>query len=98
MMNETISAIYEKGILRPLTPLLLPEHTRVQIQIIAQSPDVQEERQRVRQILLSAGVIRSRPPVEPIRPVSEAQLAAAAAALGTAGPISELIIAEREGR
>jgi predicted DNA-binding antitoxin AbrB/MazE fold protein len=97
-MNETISAIYEKGILRPLTPLLLPERTRVQIQIVAQSPDVQEERERVRQILLDAGVIRSHPSVEPIRPVSETQLAAAADALGAAGPISELIIAEREGR
>jgi predicted DNA-binding antitoxin AbrB/MazE fold protein len=97
-MNETISAIYEKGILRPLTPLLLPERTRVQIQIVAQSPDDQEERQRVRQILLDAGVIRSHPSVEPTRPVSETQLAAAADALGAAGPISELIIAEREGR
>jgi len=97
-MKETIAAIYEQGVLRPLTPLALPEHTRVQIQIVALVPAVQEERHRVRQALLDAGVIRPRPTIEPVQPVSEAQLAAAADALAAAGPLSELIIAEREGR
>ena len=52
----------------------------------------------MRQALLDAGVIRPRPPADPIQPVSEAQLAAAADALAAAGPLSELVIAEREGR
>lgn len=97
-MKETIVAIYEQGVLRPLTPLILPEHTHVQIQIVAPAPAVQEERHWVRQALLDAGVIRFRPPAEPVQPVSEAQLAAAADALAAAGPLSELVIAEREGR
>jgi len=97
-MTETIVAIYEQGVLRPLAPLLLPERTHVQIQIIAQTPSAQEERQQVRQALLDAGVIRPRPLDEPIQAVSEALLAEAANALAAAGPLSELIIAEREGR
>jgi predicted DNA-binding antitoxin AbrB/MazE fold protein len=97
-MSETIAAVYERGILRPLTPLVLPEHTSVQIQIVAPVPAEQDERRQVRRALLDAGVIRPRPPADPIQPVSEAQLAAAADALSAAGPLSELIIAEREGR
>lgn len=97
-MSETIAAVYERGVLRPLTPLVLPERTRVQIQIIAPVPTAQEERRQVRQALLDAGVIRPRPPADPIQPVSEARLAAAADALAVAGPLSELVIAEREGR
>ncbi len=97
-MSETIAAIYEQGMLRPLTPLLLPERTRVQIQIVAQSPAVQDERQRVRQVLLDAGIIQPRPVTEFVQPVSEARLAEAADALAAAGSLSELVIAEREGR
>jgi hypothetical protein len=37
-------------------------------------------------------------PVEELPMISEAQLAAAARDLAVAGPLSELIIAEREGR
>jgi len=37
-MSETIAAVYERGVLRPLTPLVLPERTHVQIQIIAPVP------------------------------------------------------------
>ncbi len=32
-MNNPITAIYENGILRPLTPLNLPEHIQVHISI-----------------------------------------------------------------
>ena len=97
-MSETIIATYEQDVLRPLTPLSLPEHTRVQIQIVAQIPAVEEERHLVRQALLDAGLIKLHPPVEPVQPVSETQLAAAADALAAAGSLSELIIAERDGR
>ena len=33
MTNITAIAIYENGVLRLLTPLTLPEHTRVQVHI-----------------------------------------------------------------
>lgn len=97
-MSDTISAIYERGVLRPLSPLLLPERTHVQLQIVTlDSPD-DGERQRVRQALLEAGVIRATVSSEPVAPVAEAQLTAAARALAVAGPLSEDIIAERDER
>ncbi len=96
-MSEIVTAIYEQGVLRPLTPLSLPENARVQIQIIEQLSNT-EERQRVRQALLEAGVIRPQALVEPVEPVTEAELIAAAKALAVAGPLSELILAERDER
>ncbi len=97
-MRETITAIYEGGILRPLVPLRLPEHAQVEIRIIAQRRGARGERQRVRKALLAARVIRPRPPIELAPRVADEQLVAAANALGKAGPLSELILAEREDR
>jgi predicted DNA-binding antitoxin AbrB/MazE fold protein len=97
-MNTTFTAIYEKGLLRPLRPLALPEHARVQIRIIKSPTDAKKsntDRLRVYEALMDAGLIRQQPAVEFISPVAEAELSAAAAELAKAGPISELIIAER---
>ena len=74
-MSETITAIYEGGILRPLAPLRLPEHTRVQLRIITRQRDEKGEQQRVHAALLAAGVIAPRPPVEQPALVSDEQLA-----------------------
>ncbi len=97
-MKETVAAVYEQGMLRLLTPLSLPERTRVQIKIVAELPSTDEERQRVRQALLEAGVIRPHSQIESVQPVDEAELAAVAKRLASAGSLSQLIIAEREGR
>jgi predicted DNA-binding antitoxin AbrB/MazE fold protein len=96
-MTETITVIYEKGVLRPLEPLSLPERSRVEIQIVSRPPAVQEKA-RVHQALLEAGVIRPRTLAEPIEPISETLLAEAASALAQAGSLSELIIEQRDGR
>jgi predicted DNA-binding antitoxin AbrB/MazE fold protein len=97
-MDKTITAVYENGVLRPLIPLLLPEHTQVELRIIKPTTVAEDERQQVRQALMAAGVIRPRPMLETTQRVSETDLAEAAQALSQAGPLSELIIAEREGR
>lgn len=97
-MMKTVAAVYEQGVLRLLTPLPIPEQTRVQVQIVGQLPGADEERQRVRHALVEAGVIRPRLPAEPDQPVSAAELVAAVEALAIAGPLSDLIIAERKGR
>lgn len=96
-MSETIVTIYENGVLRPLTPLSLPESTRVVLQIVTSDSAVEEERRHVRQALLDAGVIRPRPTTEQVEPVSEEELEQAAIALAKAGPLSEQILADREG-
>lgn len=96
-MSEAITVIYEGGVLRPLQPLPLPEHTRLEVQVIRRERAV-DPRQRVYDVLEAAGVITAPPPDEAPPAISEEQLAAVARALGAAGPLSELIIAEREGR
>ena len=96
-MSETITVIYEQGILRPLKPLTLPESARIEIQIVSRLP-VSREKDQVRQVLLDAGIIQSRTPTKPLQPISEELLAQAASALAEAGPLSELVIAERDGR
>ena len=42
-MSTTVAAIYERGALRLLNPVALPESSRVQVQILTQSADDQAE-------------------------------------------------------
>lgn len=98
MINDTIEAIYAKGVLRPLEPLPLAEHTCVHIRIVAGAPSPEFERQKVRMALLAAGVIHSHEETEQVPAVSEEEMLHAANALGAAGPLSDVIIAAREER
>jgi len=97
-MSEMITAIYEKGLLRPIRRLTLPERTRVDLRIVARYDGGADERQQVRQALLDAGVIQPHASVDAPAPVPDAELETAAQALGAAGPLSTVILAAREGR
>ena len=59
-MITLVTAIYENGVLRPLTPLELPEHTQVQLSVLPlpTPDDAQEHRRRVHEALVAAGLIR----------------------------------------
>jgi predicted DNA-binding antitoxin AbrB/MazE fold protein len=94
-MGEMITAIYEKGILRPTRRLTLPERTRVGLRIVVQYENETDERQKVRQALLDTGVIQPHPSANIPSPVTEADLLAAAQTLGAAGPLSTVILADR---
>ena len=97
-MHTTFTAIYEQGILRPLLPLALPEHARVEVYIVPRPARVgkaHQDRQRVYEALMDAGLVKLPPASGPTPHFSEAELAEAAAELALAGPISDLIIAER---
>jgi len=52
-MGTTATAIYENGILRLLTPLALPEHARVQVQVEAVTDESAEPDGQVLQRLLA---------------------------------------------
>jgi predicted DNA-binding antitoxin AbrB/MazE fold protein len=97
-MNESIAVIYEGGVLRPLQPLALPEHTRLEVQLVRRRRPTSDQRKLAYDALQAAGIISAQGPAEDLPTISEAQLAAAARDLSVAGPLSELIIAEREGR
>lgn len=96
-----ITAIYENGILRPLTPLSLPEHARVQIQVQAESSQdkAAEHRRRVHEVLVAAGLSLPTPPAMPnAQLLSDERREELARILGDSGSLSDLIIKEREGR
>lgn len=103
-MPQTITVIYENGVLRPLKPLQLPERTEMQIAIElpdTASTQAAEQRRRLRDVLIAAGVMVAKPPVPPTaQPLSAEERAALADRLAVPGakPLSEVIIEEREGR
>ena len=100
-MTTTVTAVYEHGVLRPLTPLDLPEHSRVEIDVrtIHSTPDAHARREQVRAALDAAGILA---PVAPsaAAPLSEAERAALAEHLAVPGatPLSQIIIEDREER
>ena len=96
-MSETITAIYEHGVLRPLRPLPLPENARVHIQILDESTGT-EERMRVYQVLTDAGVIGAAESPASVLSVSESELDRIGRSLAQGGPLSDSIIAERDSR
>jgi predicted DNA-binding antitoxin AbrB/MazE fold protein len=100
-MAHRITAIYEDGILRPLSPLELPEHSQVEIDIHkVDSADRLAHRDQINQALIKAGLslpsinitTRSATRLSPERREELAQL------FSIGGPISELISEDREGR
>ena len=99
-MNSTIIAIYENGVLRPLTPLALPEHARVQVHVeqVLAPTDVAQNRRRVHEALVAAGLSLPTPDIPPVSSPLSAERREELARLFAAGrPLSELIIEEREG-
>ena len=97
-MSEIITAVYEKGLLRPMTPLNLCENQTVRIQVLPAEPTDEE----IVQILISAGLLRqipSRGPVPP-DPVSAQERQELAEILGRAAgkSLSQTVIEERGPR
>ncbi|MFQ5613286.1 MAG: antitoxin family protein [Anaerolineae bacterium] len=101
-MSNSITAIYENGVLRPLTPLELPENTQVQIQVHRVSMpagDSIAHRRRVREALIAAALSLPTPEAPPTASPLSAERRQELAQLFSAGrPLSELIVEEREGR
>ena len=94
-MTQIITAVYEKGVLRPLSPLPLVEKQTVQIQILPV-----DEAGQIIQMLVTRGLIT--PPLQEttVEPVDSAERQALADHLGQAAtqPLSEMIMAERDKR
>jgi predicted DNA-binding antitoxin AbrB/MazE fold protein len=103
-MSSTILAIYENGVLRPLTPLDLPEQTQVQIEVqqVDLPENLQEQRRKIHETLLAAGLSKPKTFAEAEAlaiPAEEDEEDEELANLFSQGkPLSEIIIEEREGR
>ncbi len=101
-MSQTITAIYANGVLRPITPLDLPEWAQVEIEVkrvTALEIEQINERRRVIQALAEAGIIINLP-LEPFPPslLSLEERERLAKVLSVGKPLSEIIIEEHEGR
>ena len=104
-MTETVTAVYENGLLRPLEPLDLHEQQRVRIQVLPEKGEGQEELHdpidTLIRKLVAEGRMRPRPdgPIPP-DPLSEEERQALADRLGRApGKLaSEMVIEDRGER
>ena len=95
---EIVTAVYEKGVLRPLQPLDLEERQMVRIQVVPETV-VEDEGEEMIRLLVAAGLMRPRPKkgTPPPDPVSEKERRRLADIMGNAPgkPLSEIIIEER---
>jgi predicted DNA-binding antitoxin AbrB/MazE fold protein len=101
LMTERVTAVYEHGVLRPLTPLHLPESSQVEIEVrsIHSTVDALSRREQVRAALDAAGILAPARLAE-TAPLSEEERAALAEELATPGamPLSQTIIDDRDER
>jgi len=101
-MSQKITAIYADGVLRPLTPLELPEQTQVEIevrQVTVPGATGADERHRIHQALVAAGLVKERPAAPaPAHPLSAEERERLGRIFSVGKPLSEIIIEEREGR
>lgn len=103
---ETIQAVYEKGILRPLRPLALRERQMVNLQIVPDDLPAQaeptDETESVVRTLVAAGMID--PPITPASipsdpvPWEERQCLAGLAGWAPGKTASEMVIEDRGER
>lgn len=102
-MEETITAVYEQGMLRLLKPLDLLEHTRVRISVqpernIDDLPPA-ERREALRAILREAGLVVEREQILPTAHLlSEEEREELGRRFAGDPPLSQIIIEERDGR
>ena len=94
-MNGNIAVVYEQGVLRPLHPLNLPDHTKLEIRIVNAFDEETTEADKAYQVLYQAGLVQPALSIH-VDPIPERELQRAADAFGQAGPLSDVIIAERD--
>jgi predicted DNA-binding antitoxin AbrB/MazE fold protein len=94
-MSQSIIAVYEHGLLRPLEPLTLPENYKVRIQII---PELMVDKaDQVIKFLIKVGLLTppSNPSKSSLIPKAERRKLADALAYGTKQTLSEIVIEDR---
>ncbi len=89
-MDQTTTAIYENGILRPAVTLDLPEHSEVEITIHSNGESL---RSKVRRALKLGP-----PPVKTPSPISDERRAELAKIFTTETPIGDYIREDRDAR
>ena len=91
-MLETVMAVYEKGLLRPLQPISLRESETVRLQVLPA-----DESDAALQLLVAAGLVTPPADQSDVAPVPDAERHEIADLLGQSPgkPLSELVIEDR---
>jgi predicted DNA-binding antitoxin AbrB/MazE fold protein len=95
---EIVTAVYEKGMLRPLQPLNLRERQTVRIQVLqAELAEAENEYETAIRALVAEGLLTPPPGHSDVPPISEQERLELADRLGNAPgkPLSEIIIEDR---
>ncbi len=94
-MRQTITAIYEDGVLKPLHPLELQERQQVRLEVVSEEPG--ESVEAALRLLEKAGQLTRPSGATDLDPVTEEELRTLAERLGQAPgkPLSEIIIEDR---
>jgi predicted DNA-binding antitoxin AbrB/MazE fold protein len=97
-VDNTLTVVYENGVLRPLQPVSLREQQRVRIQLLPDEPD--DAVDRVLQTLLASGALTAPSGYSGVKPMTDAKRRELADRLGNVPgkPLSEIIIEERGPR
>ena len=97
-MSTTVTAVYEKGVLRLLQPVPLRERQRVRVQLLPD--DVTDAVDQALRGLIAAGVLTPPAGGPDVEPLSEAERHELADRLGSlpGKPLSQIIIEERGPR
>lgn len=96
-MSTQAIAIYERGVLRLLTPVTLPEQSRVRVQILEEK-NTESDLRRAEAVLIASGLVSPPHPPPGLKTVSRARRAELSRLYAVGGPLSEVIIAERDAR
>ena len=99
MTVEIVTAVYEKGMLRPLQPLNLREQQRVRIQVLPEElAEAENEYEAAIRVLVAEGLLTPPPGCSDVPPIPEQERLELADRLGQAPgkPLSKIIIEERE--
>ncbi len=97
MNQQTVTAIYQNGVLRPLDSLDLPENSEVElnVKIIESKPD---SRTAIAELLIQKGLSRRKEAVEPKQNLSSEERNRLAKIFSAPRPLGEIISEEREER
>jgi predicted DNA-binding antitoxin AbrB/MazE fold protein len=98
MAMEIVTAVYEKGMLRPLQPLNLQEQQRVRIQVLPEDlAETENEYEAAIRVLVAEGLLTPPPGRSEVPPIPEQERLELADRLGQAPgkPLSEIIIEDR---
>lgn len=97
MNQQTVNAIYQNGVLRPISSIDLPENSEVELDIKV-IENKHESRKTIDDLLVRKGLSLGRKLVKPKQNLSNKERERLAKAFSGAEPLGEIISKDREER